>query len=124
MIKDWHLPLHGTPLQSFIDLCAFYNCYCPWFETNVKPLRIIQRSYHCIPIPTMDWSSFHVSLFNTCKSNIPSSPLFLCYNSSKPVSLKTDWSTNGMGYILMQPDNSSDSLKTLRTLEESGNCFF
>ena len=72
----------------------------------------------------MDWSSFHVSLFNTCKSNIPSSPLFLCYNSSKPVSLKTDWSTNGMGYILMQPDNSSDSLKTLRTLEESGNCFF
>ena len=72
----------------------------------------------------MAWSPFHISLFNTCNSNLFSSPLFRRYDSSKSVSLMTDWSTNGMNYILIQPDISSDSLKALRTIEESGNCSF
>ena len=69
----------------------------------------------------MDWSPLHVSLFNTCKINLVSYPLLLRYGSSKLVLLKTDWSANEMSYILMKPDNISESLNALRTLKESGN---
>ena len=57
-------------------------------------------------------------------THIVSSPLLLRYDSSKPVFLKTDWPANGMGYILMQPDNYSESIRTLAILEESGDCTF
>ena len=38
--------------------------------------------------------------FDTCKSNLVSSPLLLRYDSSNLVFLKTDWSATGIGYIL------------------------
>ena len=70
----------------------------------------------------MAWSPQNISLFINCKTNIVSSPLLLRCDSSKPVFLKTDWSANGMGYILMQPDNCSKSIRVLAILEETGDC--
>ena len=72
----------------------------------------------------MAWSPQNISLFIDCKTNIVSSPLLLRYDSSKPVFLKTDWSANGMGYILMQPNNCSESIRALAILEKSGDCTF
>ena len=53
LIKNWPLPPQGISLLSFIGLCSFYNRYCPWFETNIKPLRKLQRFFHRQPIPIM-----------------------------------------------------------------------
>ena len=41
LIEQWPLHIIGTSIFSFIGLCAFYNRYCPWFETNIKSLRRI-----------------------------------------------------------------------------------
>ena len=101
LIQDWYLPLRGTYLLSFIGICVFYNQYCPWFEKNVKILRRLQRLYHHTPIPIIFWSTFHVSLFAIYKSNLVFSSLFHHCDSSKPVFLKTDWSSNGIDFILM-----------------------
>ena len=46
LLQDWSLPPHDISLLSFIGVCCFYNKYCPWFETNIKPLRRLQREYH------------------------------------------------------------------------------
>ena len=50
--------------------------------------------------------------FCSCKYNLVTSPLLLRFDSSRPTFLKTDWSAGGMGYIIMQPDDSPDSLVT------------
>ena len=42
---------HGILFLSFISLCCFYSHYFPWFETNIKPLRTLQRLYHRNDIP-------------------------------------------------------------------------
>jgi hypothetical protein len=38
--------------------------------------------------------------------------------------LKTDWSANAFGYILMQPDDSPESLAALDHLACTGDCKF
>ena len=47
LLQDWTLPPHGIYFVSLIGICCFYNMYCHWFETNIKPLRKLQRNYHC-----------------------------------------------------------------------------
>ena len=94
LIQDWPLSLHGTYLLSFIGMRAFYNRYCPWFETNIKHLRRPLRSFHYALVPIMDQSPIHVFIFNICKTKLVFSPLLLRYDSSKLVFLKTHQSVN------------------------------
>ena len=99
----------------------FYSRYCPWFETNIKPLRTLQREYHRQPIPILSWTPPLISLFNELKDHLVSSPLLLRYDITKPAFLKTDWSTGGMGYILMQADDTLQSVAAVQLLEEKEN---
>ena len=124
LIKDWPLPPHGVSLLSFIGLCSFYSNYVPWFESNIKPLRRLQRLYHCQPVPVLAWSPMLVELFESCKDHLITSPLLQRYDTSKPTFLKTDWSAGGMVYILMQPDNSPESLAAILHLESTGEFLF
>ena len=65
-----------------------------------------------------------ITLFDDCKNQLITSPLLLRCDSSKPVFPKTNWSTGGMGYILMQADESPQSLAVLTLLEDTGECIF
>ena len=49
---------------------------------------------------------------------------FVILFSLKPSFRKPDWSAGGMGYILMQPDNSPESLAAILHLESTGECLF
>ena len=105
-------------------LDSSYSNYVPWFENNIKPLRRLQRLYHRQPVPVLAWSPMLIELFESCKDHLITSPLLQRYDSSKPTFLKTDWSAGGMGYILMQPDNSPESLAAILHLESTGECLF
>ena len=52
------------------------------------------------------------------------SPLLLRYDTSRQTFLKTDWSTGGMGYTLMQPDDSLNSLASITHLAVTSQCLF
>ena len=45
LIKEWPLSPYGISL-FFIGLNDLYSTYVPWFESNIKPLRRLQRLYH------------------------------------------------------------------------------
>ena len=70
LIKHWPLPPHAISLLSFIGLRSFYIMYCPWFETNVKPLRKLQREHHRQPIPILFWNPTLITLFHDCKHHL------------------------------------------------------
>ena len=124
LIEEWFLPAAGTSLLSFIGLCTFYDRYCPSSETNINPLRELQQPFYRVQLPLIAWSPSLISLFRSCKSNLITSPFLLRYDSSKPDFLKTDWSASGMGYIIMQSDNSQEFVKALRHLVSKGECLF
>jgi hypothetical protein len=61
----------------------------------------------------------------TLKISITSSPCHARYDSSLPCFLKTDWADGtGMGWILMQPDNSEASIVALALLHFDCICPF
>ena len=124
LISDWPLPTNGQSLGSFIGLLTFYNIYCPFFEIRVKPLRALERQHHRKPIPAALWTPPLVDLWDELKISITSSPCLARYDSSLPCFLKTDWAGTGMGWILMQPDNSDASIAALALLRSEGICKF
>jgi hypothetical protein len=50
MINDWPLPSTGQVLHSLIQLCNFYNKYCPRLEIKLKPFRKLIKIYLRKPI--------------------------------------------------------------------------
>jgi hypothetical protein len=91
MINDWPLPATGQEaLHSLIQLCNFYNKYCPWLELKLKPLRRIIKLYHRQTIPAVVWTPAFRLLFAGVKTGVTSSPCLARYNRVKPIFLKTD----------------------------------
>ena len=124
LINDWALPETGDGLHSFISLCNFYTKFLPLFEMKVTPLRQLYNKYLHQKIPLEEWSDELVHLFDSLKIDLTSAPVLARYDSSKPVFLKTDWSSLGMSFILMQPDDDRNSQKSLQKLLNKGICDF
>ena len=72
----------------------------------------------------MAWKSDLLKLFEDIKVCITSSSVLVQYNPSKPIFLKTDWSADGMDWIMMQPDNDKESIDATKLLLETGECNF
>jgi hypothetical protein len=124
MIDDWPLPATGQALHSLVQLCNFYNKYCPWLEIRLKPLRLLIKRFHRKTIPIDEWTPALRALFAEVKAGVTSSPCLARYDSSKPTFLKTDWSADGFGAILMQPDDSPASVAATAKLLSDGICDF
>ena len=99
ILQDCSFSSHAISLLPFISSCYFYNTYCPWFETIIKPLRKLKRYYHRKDISIMGWTLSLITLFWDCKTNIVTSLLLLRSDSSRLNFLKIDWSARRMGYI-------------------------
>jgi len=124
MITDWALPTTGAGLHSFVGLVMFYHRYAPYLEMRVKPLRILIKQYFRMNIPIMAWTVELIKLFEDIKISITSSPVLARYDPSKPTFLKTDWSAEGMGWIMMQPADDAESTAATTLLLKTGECKF
>jgi hypothetical protein len=122
LISDWKLPTTGDGLHSFISLCNFYTKFLPLFEMKVGPLRLLYSKYLHQQIPKEEWTEDLKRLFSSLKNDLTSEPVLARYDSSKPVFLKTDWSSLGMSFILMQPSDDAVSTAAIKKLVEHGVC--
>ena len=124
LIRDWKLPTTGQSLFSFIGLICFYHKFVPYLEIRLKPLRALLRKFYRKPIPQVAWTPERIELFENMKLCITSSPITIRYDPNMPVFLKTDWSSCGMGWILMQPAQDKMSKDAVNLLETKGECLF
>ena len=81
--------------------------------------RISSKNY-----PNHKLDTISNQTFCSCKSNLVTSPLLLSYDNSRSIFLKTDWSAGGIGYILMQLDDSPDYLAAVAHLTTTGEYLF
>lgn len=124
MINNWKLPTDGPSLHSFIGLINFYHKFTPYLEIQLKPLRKLCKKYFRKQIPFMEWTPEHIQLFEDLKQCITSSAVLARYDPNKPTFLKTDWSAEGMGWILMQPADDKGPQRAMKILLETGKCLF
>ena len=118
------MPKSGQELFSFIGLVTFYNRYITYHEVRIKPLRRLLKTYFRQPIPIMVWSPDLLTLFYDFKKAITSSPVLSRFDPSKPVFLKIDWSSVGVGFVVMQPANEEISEKATALLQTTGEWLF
>ena len=65
-----------------------------------------------------------IQLFQDLKQNVTSAPILAQFDPDTPISLKTDWSTEGMGWILMQPSCNKEYIQAMQLLKTTGKCNF
>ena len=117
--------LHQENLSfSFIGLVNFYHRYAPYLEIQLKPLRKMVKRFYRKPIPTAVWTPELSTLFTDLKVCITSSPVIARFYPTKITFLKIDWSSEGMGWILMQPADDDESLKFAQHLRKTGIYLF
>ena len=93
-------------------------------EIWLKPLRRICKKYYCKTIPSPIWTQELIQLFEDLKRSITSGPILARYDPDKPTFIKTDWSTEGMRWILMQPADGEESARATKLLQDTGKCIF
>ena len=72
----------------------------------------------------MTWSPDLITLFQDVKVCIMSSSVLVRFDPVKLAFLKTDWSAEGMVYILIQPSTDESSTKSVKILRDGGACLF
>ena len=123
-MNDWILPISGQSLFSFIGLVNFYHRYAPYTEINLKQLRALVKQFYRKEIPSIAWTPTLVKLFAYLKVFITSAPVLARFDTTLPTFLKIDWSSECMGWILMQPANDNESQAVSKKLLASGECLF
>lgn len=124
MTSNWQQPITCQSLHSFVALCNFYHCVCPWFEIELQPFRNLIQEFYQKPLPAKVWTPSNIALFAKLKTDITSSPCLARFDDIKLIFLKTNWSANGFGYILIQLDDSIASIEATIELIKSGMCLF
>ena len=87
------------------------------FEVKVKLLRVLYTEYLQQSFPAHEWTNDMNKLFDTLKSDVTCSPVMGRFDCTRPCFLKTDWSSRDMLLIVMQVDDSAESIKVLENLQ-------
>jgi len=97
------------------------RCISNIFNIQVEYIQRMDMKICLTPSNLSVCYNYLVQLFYDIKFIVTSSLLFAqpC-NAAKPVFLKMDWSTKGMAWILMQPDNSTSSINATEHSLELG----
>ena len=93
-------------------------------EINLKQLRALVKQFYRKEIPSIAWTPTLVKLFAYLKVFITSAPVLARFDTTLPTFLKIDWSSECMGWILMQPANDNESQAVSKKLLASGECLF
>ena len=72
----------------------------------------------------MVWAPTLLQFFNDSNISTTSSPILGRYDPDKPTFLKTDWSTEGMVWILTQPANDEEPQAVIKQRLTNGTCLF
>jgi hypothetical protein len=106
-------PSTWSDLRRFIGFIGFYQQWIQQFELRLAPFRKIQ---HRQPLPgdlTLDeetscfagfWLPEHDTLFKELIKEVVHGPTLQRPDPSRRFYVKTDWSKDGIGAVLLQPD--------------------
>ena len=108
LIDNCPIPTSGQSLFSFIGLVNFCHRFAPYLEIHLNPPRKLVKKFHHRLIPSSAWTDESSKFFTDLKKCISSSPVLARFEPSEITFLKTDWSSKGMGWILMQPTDDKE----------------
>ena len=126
-------PETWADLRMIIGMFGFYATWIQNYEVRIKPWRNLQKrapNPGSIPVSeerklmTALWTSAHSDLLEALKSEIISGPVLARPDPERRFYVKTDWSKDGIGAVLLQADDTDKSREAEATEASGGPCLF
>ena len=100
-IKKWPVPQNVTELQSFLGSVNYLSRFIPGLSQLCKPLQaLIKKNSEYV------WTDVHDKVFQDLKDMVSEDCLIQFYNPHKPLFIECDASKQGIGRVMLQPDDN------------------
>ena len=100
-IKKWPIPQSVTELQSFLGSFNYLSRFVPGLSQLHKPLQaLIKKNSEYV------WTDVHDKVFQDLKDMVSKDCLIQFYNPHKPLFIECDASKQGIGCVMLQPDDN------------------
>ena len=100
-IKRWPVPRNVTELQSFLCYVNYLSCFIPGLSQLCKPLQALIKKNSAYV-----WTAVHDKAFQNLKDMVSEDCLIQFYNLHKPLFIECDASKQGIGCVMLQPDDN------------------
>ncbi len=110
LLKTWPAPEFVRDIAKFIGFAQFYSRFIPNFEMHVAPLGTITKEEYTNPI-SRHWMPEAETTWNDLTEAILLDPCIQRFDHCKLVVLRSDFSSLGFGYVLLQPGNDKASVR-------------
>ena len=117
LLDTWPAPEFVRDIAKFIGFAQFYSRFIPNFEMHAAPLRTLIKGEYTDPI-AQHWTPEAETAWNDLKEAILSDPCIQRFDHRKLVVLRSDFSSLGFGYVLLQPGNDKASVKAAQDYRE------
>ena len=125
--QTWH------DLRMIFGFFGFYAKYLPLYETRIKPWRLILAKQpnpgDLLPAAehqqmTELWTTQHDEILAQLKKDVIAGPILARSDPSRHFYLKTDWSKDKMGAVLLLADDSPTASTAEDRERAGGKCDF
>jgi len=104
LLKTWPAPEFVRDVAKFIVFAQFYSRFIPNFKMRATPLCAVTKQEYTDPI-AQHWAHDAEGSWEDLKDAILLDPCIQHFDYRKLVALRTDFSSLGFGYVLLQPGN-------------------
>ena len=110
ILQQWPEPFEVRCVAKFVGFAQFYSRWIPNFELRIPALRsIITDNEYGDPIGP-HWTSAAKAAFDDIRMALLSDPVVKRFDHTKLVVLRSDFSSFGFGFVLLQPGNNHESI--------------
>jgi hypothetical protein len=96
-VMDWKPPKSVHQIRRFLGLAGYYRRFIPGFSRIAKPMtELLKKGVKFV------WSEACEKAFHTLRQHLPSAPVLVQPDNSKPFEVFCDASGTGLGCVLMQ----------------------
>jgi hypothetical protein len=106
----WPAPELVCNVAKFLVFVQFYSQFIPNFEIRVAALRGVTKQEHTDAVGP-HWMPEAQAAWEDLKGAISSDPCIWRFDHCKLIVLRTDFSSLGFGFVLLQPGNDEASVK-------------
>ena len=110
LLKTWPAPEFVRDIAKFISFAQFYSRFIPNSEMRAVPLCTIIKGEYSDPIAE-HWTPEAGTAWTDLEDAILSDPCIQRFYYRKLVVLRTDFSSLGFGFVLLQLGNDKASVK-------------
>jgi hypothetical protein len=109
LLQTWPEPTEVRCIAKFVGFAQFYSRWIPTFELRISALRAITTNDYSEPIGPY-WNTAAKAEFDDICMALLSDPVIKRFDHTKLVVLRTDFSSYGFGFVLLQPGNNQASI--------------